>query len=51
MSTEQPKPRDRPIEKPMPNPILDTPENIALALVTAPPKAGDVWNYLKKNKS
>ena len=31
--------------KPMPEPIPDTPENIAAALVSAPPK--EDWRYLK----
>ena len=39
--------RGRPVEKPMPEPIPDTPENVALALVTTPPKGDDDWDYLK----
>ena len=41
------KSRGRPVEKPMPTPIPDTPENVALALVTTPPKSEDDWDYLK----
>ena len=37
----------RPVEKPMPEPIPDTPENIARALLTTPPKKEDEWDYLK----
>ena len=48
--TEEPKkpiPRGRPVEKPMPEPIPDTAENIARALLTTPPKDEDDWDYLK----
>ena len=38
--TDQPKrPRGRPVEKPMPEPIPDTPENIMRALLATPPEA------------
>ena len=42
----------RPVEKPMlmPDPIPDTPENIARAVLTTPPKARDEWDYLKGDK-
>ena len=43
----KPEPRGRPVEKPMPPPIPDTPENIARALLTTPPKGEDEWDYLK----
>lgn len=39
--------RGRPVEKPLPDPIPDTPENVARALVTTPPKDDDEWDYLK----
>ena len=39
--------RGRPVEKPMPAPIPDTPENVARALVTTPPKDEGGWDYLK----
>ena len=42
--------RGRPIEKPMPEPIPDTPENIARALLTTPPKKEDEWDYLKERQ-
>ena len=42
--------RGRPIEKPMPAPIPDTPENVARALVTTPPKDEGDWDYLKAPK-
>lgn len=40
----------RPVEKPLPPPIPDTPESIAFALVTTPPKTEDEWEYLKEDK-
>ena len=43
----KPAPRGRPVEKQMPEPIPDTPENIARALLTTPPKKEDEWDYLK----
>ena len=39
--------RGRPVEKPLPAPIPDTPENVARALVTTPPKDEGDWDYLK----
>ena len=39
--------RGRPVTNTMPEPIPDTPENIARALLTTPPKKADEWDYLK----
>ena len=39
--------RGRPVEKPMPAAIPDTPENVARALVSTPPKDEGDWDYLK----
>ena len=44
---EKPTPRGRPVEKPLPEPIPDTPENVARALLTTPPKDDGDWDYLK----
>ena len=44
---EKPRPRGRPVKNKMPEPIPDTPENIARALLTTPPKKEDEWDYLK----
>ena len=41
----------RPVEKPMPDPIPDTPENVAKALVRAKPKKRSGWKYLKEGRS
>ena len=45
---EEKKPRGRPVEKEMPPPIPDTPENVARAIMQAPPKKA--WDYLKREK-
>ena len=39
--------RGSPAKNTMPEPIPDTPENIARALLTTPPKKRDEWDYLK----
>ena len=44
-TVKDPVPRGRPVEKPMPAPISDTPENIARAIMRGPPKKK--WNYMK----
>ena len=49
-SPRPPRHTGRPVEKPMPDPIPDTPENVAFALVNTPPKTEDEWDYLKENK-
>ena len=41
--------RGRPVEKPMPEPIPDTPENIARAIMRGPPKKE--WDYMKAAKA
>ena len=46
----KPKPtkkRGRPVELVMPDPIPDTPENIARACMQGPPKK--TWDFLKPN--
>lgn len=42
--------RGRPVEKPMPVPIPDTPENVARALAITPPKDDGDWGYLKADE-
>ena len=42
--------RGRPVEKHMPEPIPDTPENTMRALLATPPKKEDDWDYLKDAK-
>ena len=43
--------RGRPVEREWPEPIPDTPENIARALMAGPPKAEEGWEYLKKHRN
>lgn len=48
MDTTKPKKghkRGRPVTKPIPKRIPDTPENIARALLTTPPKRAGEWRY------
>ena len=42
------RPRGRPVQKTMPELIPDTPENIARAIMSGPPKKD--WDYLKKSE-
>ena len=46
MSDAKKKPRGRPVEHKLPDPIPDTPENIAKACMQGSPKKE--WRYLKK---
>ncbi len=49
MEKNQSKPqRDRPVINTMPEPIPDTLENVAWAVLNTLPKAKDDWQYLKK---
>ena len=43
--------RGRPEEKEWPEPIPDSPENIARALMAGPSKADEDWRYLKKHRN
>ena len=45
--SDRPK-RGRPQEREWPEPIPDTPENIARAVLSTPPKAKDEWRYLQE---
>lgn len=50
MAKKEQKRRGRP-PKPMPEPIPDTWENVAKALLDTPPKKRDEWEYLKEEES
>ena len=51
MGNEQmPRRRGRP-PLPMPDPIPDTMENVARALLTTPPKREDEWEYIQEHKA
>ncbi len=41
------RPRGRPRTHIMPDPIPDTPQNVARALMTTKPKSESEWQYLK----
>ena len=43
--TDDPK-RGRPQEREWPEPIDDTPENIARAVLSTPPKKSEEWRHL-----
>ena len=47
--TENKKPPGRPA-RPMPPPINDTPENVARAILSTPPKPPGDWKYLREWK-
>ncbi len=51
MKSAKKRPRGRPVEKSLPAPIPDTPENVAKALVRAKPKKQSEWKYLKEAKA
>ena len=46
---KNPAPRGRPVKNTMPEPIPDTSENIARALMRGPPKKE--WDYIKAVKT
>ena len=37
--------------KPMPEPIDDTPENVARALLTTPPKQREDWRFIREDEA
>ena len=47
MAKKNKQPRGRPA-RPMPDPIPDTPENVARIVLQAPKQPKDGWDYLKK---
>ena len=42
--------RGRPVEKEWPDQIPDTPENVARAILSTPPKKDEEWEYMKRHK-
>ena len=48
MTTKPKKPTGRPVKNTMPDPIPDTPENVARACMQGRPKKE--WRYLQKGK-
>ena len=51
MMARQPRRKVGRPPKPMPDPIPDTPENVALALMSSPPREPDEWEYLRPKPS
>ena len=47
--TENKKPSGRP-PKPMPEPIDDTPENVARAILGTPPKRREDWRFIREQE-
>ena len=45
------KAQGRPTENEWPEQIPDTPENVAWAILTTPPKKDDEWEYMKHHKN
>ncbi len=41
--------RGRPVKYAMPDPIPDTPENIMRALLSAPPRRENDWDYIRRS--
>ena len=44
------RPRGRPVEHPYPEPIPDTPENIAKAILNTPPRKREDWKFAKERE-
>ena len=44
------KPRGRPVEYPMPEPIPDTPENIMKALLNTPRRKREEWRFVQERE-
>lgn len=45
------RPRGRPVKYPLPDPIPDTPENIARALLTTPPRKRKDWKHIREREA
>ena len=42
------RPRGRPVKYPLPGAIPDTPENVMRALLAAPPRRENDWDYIER---
>jgi hypothetical protein len=45
------KPRGRPVKYPLPEPIPDSPENIANAILSTPPKKREDWRHVREREA
>ena len=48
MSETLKRKRGRPVEKPLPEPIDDSPEKVMWAILSTPPKKDGEWRYLRE---
>ena len=48
MSETPKRPRGRPVEKPLPEPIDASPEDVMRAILATPPKRDEDWRYLRE---
>ena len=48
--TEHKKPRGRPVEHKLPDPIPDTPENIMKAFLKTPPRKREEWKFVQERE-
>jgi hypothetical protein len=48
---ETKRPRGRPVKYEMPEPIPDSPENVARAVLNTPPRKRDDWEFVKRWKA
>ena len=44
------KPRGRPVEHKLPDPIPDTPENIMKAFLKTPPRKREEWKFVQERE-
>ena len=45
------RPRGRPATRRWPDPIPNTPESVARAIMAGPPKAAGEWRYLREHQA
>lgn len=43
-------PRGRPVKYPLPEPIPDSPENIARAILATPPRKREDWRHIQERE-
>lgn len=48
MGGKRRRPRGRPVEYSMPEPIPDTPENIMKAILRTPPRKRENWRFVRE---
>ena len=48
MAEKQKRPRGRPVEKPLPEPIDTSPDDVMRAILSTPPRKDEDWRYLRE---